>query len=362
VTGEQAIPAVGGVGQEVLRGVQSLGADANPVRSRGGRWIVKLDVEATKLAFDRIVLQTDVELSLHTLLVAVHRDGSRIRSITVADHCGLRDIEASSFVDASGEATLSTLAAVPLSQPGGPGAHLQPASMPVRIGGVAVGVEPDHVRLATAIREHNLQARIKIERPDGGVLVRLPISQDFWWMTVDVTTDGVSAGDLTGAETRAREAVHSSLSVLRTLPGFDKAYVLSTGPQLGIRESRRPRSRGDLCGDDGLQGRRRPDAVARAAWPLEVHEAPGKCTFVPLGGAGFFDVGLPALQAQDIDNLRLAGRVIGCDPLAYGSLRVMGTAFATGQAAGVSAALLADGQADDAQRVRARLLAQDAIV
>jgi hypothetical protein len=32
-----------------------------------------------------------------------------------------------------------------------------------------------------------------------------------------------------------------------------------------------------------------------------------------------------------------AGRLIGADPIAYGSIRVMGTAFATGEAAGRAA-------------------------
>jgi hypothetical protein len=44
------------------------------------------------------------------------------------------------------------------------------------------------------------------------------------------------------------------------------------------------------------------------------------------------------LRAKDIDNLYFAGRTIGADPRAYASIRVMGTAFATGDAAGRAAA------------------------
>jgi hypothetical protein len=68
-----------------------------------------------------------------------------------------------------------------------------------------------------------------------------------------------------------------------------------------------------------------------------------------------------ALCAEGATNLRLAGRVIGSDAEAYGSVRVMGTAFATGHAAGISAALSATG-IDDVARVRQVLSVQDAIV
>ena len=53
--------------------------------------------------------------------------------------------------------------------------------------------------------------------------------------------------------------------------------------------------------------------------------------------------------------------LIGCDRTAYGSVRVMGTSFATGQAAGVSAALAAEGKIDYASIARA-LKDQDAII
>jgi len=47
---------------------------------------------------------------------------------------------------------------------------------------------------------------------------------------------------------------------------------------------------------------------------------------------------LAAWRALGVDNLWLSGRVIGCDELADASLRFLGTAFATGHAAGVAAA------------------------
>jgi len=288
-------------------------------------------------------------------------DGTRLAAVRVADHAGLHDIPAGAFVDASGEADLAASAGIAMSQPGGPGAHVQPASLPVRIGGVAPDVVLDRARMSALVAAHNATADVPITRDDGGVLARLPGSGDVWWMAIDIATDGLGGADLARAEMAARAQAWANLAVLRRHPGFERAHLVATGPQLGIRETRRPRAVRDASGDDARRGARRADGIARAGWPMEVHEAPGRTRFVPLGGDGFFDVGLDALRVPDLDNLWLAGRVIGADADAYGSVRVMGTAFATGQAAGVAAALQQDGRLT-VEGVQAALRAQDALI
>ncbi len=353
---------VGGVGWELLQRLQAMGFDTAPVRSKSGNRIVMIDMEALKVALDRMVLAEKLALNFHTRLVAAQRSGDRIASVTVADHEGLREISAGAFVDASGEASLSAYAGVPLSQPGGPGAHLQPASFPMRVDGVPAGVPFDRARMTELVAQYNATAQMPITRADGGVVMRLPVSNDIWWMTVDLDTDGVSGADLARAETQAREQAWRLMEVLRRHPGFENAHLSITGPQLGIRESRRPFSEEDVTGDDAHAGRRRADGIARASWPMEVHVAPGVQRFVDIGGDGWFDIPHGALAARGVANLRLAGRVVGCDPQAYGSVRVMGTAFATGQAAGISAALQAQGGASPVAAVRQALEAQDALV
>ncbi len=356
------VRTIGGVGWDLMLRLQQMGFDVAPVRSKSGNQIIMIDVEALKVALDRLVLAQPMALQFHTKLVAAHRSGERLQAVTLADHRGLHDVEAGAFVDASGEASLSAFADVPMSQPGGPGAHLQPASLPVRIDGVPPDVVFDRALMTRLIADYNATAEIPMPRADGGVVMRLPVSQDIWWMTVDLDTDGVSGSDLARAETSARERSWRFLEVLRRHPGFECAHLAATGPQLGIRESRRPFSNGDVAAADGLAGRRSDEGIARASWPMEVHLAPGKQRFVPIGGEGFFDVPHAAIQARGLANLRLGGRVIGADAEAYGSVRVMGTAFATGQAAGVSAALQAlRGEAQTAE-VRRILLAQHALV
>ncbi len=50
------------------------------------------------------------------------------------------------------------------------------------------------------------------------------------------------------------------------------------------------------------------------------------------------------LTPKGLDNVLVAGRCVSTDQLVQGSLRVMPGCFITGQAAGMAAAMAADGQ------------------
>ncbi|MFN7634639.1 MAG: FAD-dependent oxidoreductase, partial [Acetobacteraceae bacterium] len=142
--------------------------------------------------------------------------------------------------------------------------------------------------------------------------------------------------------------------------GWARAFLAGTGPQVGIRESFHAITRDQVTEADCLAGRRRDDGIARGGWPFEVHEGLGRARYAAIGGEGSFDIPLGALIARDVPRLFVAGRLIGADAAAYGSLRVMGTAFATGHAAGIAAALAAStGRIED---VRKELQRQDAIL
>lgn len=72
------------------------------------------------------------------------------------------------------------------------------------------------------------------------------------------------------------------------------------------------------------------------------------------------EIPLDAIRSLDTSNLFSAGRTIDGDRSACASPRVMGTAFATGHAAGVAAAPVAAGGTAGAGDVRKELLRQDA--
>jgi FAD dependent oxidoreductase len=343
--GPTPVRCVAGVADIILAELRALGQSTDAFRSPStGNWILPLEAEPLKLALDRVTTRAGITLHLHSMLTDTVRSGATLEAVITADHAGLSTIAAKSFVDASGEADLSHRAGVPVITGGLEGHPLQAASMPIRIGGVPTDVALDRAALRALVSAHNANTPHPILRDDGGIFIRLPRSNEIWWLVVDVETAGLSGPDLTRSELLGRERAWAYVESMRKhMPGFASAYVIGTGPQLGIRESRHPKTRAIVTLGDARDGRMRDDGVALAGWPMENHHEPGKPVYKSIGGSGVFHVPLRALQAETINNLWVAGRIAGADAAAFGSVRVMGTAFATGHAAGVAAALQAGG-------------------
>src|SRR5207245_1574395 len=80
------------------------------------------------------------------------------------------------------------------------------------------------------------------------------------------------------------------------------------------------------------------ECVALGAWASEFHDPTTLDSSFAKPGKGTYDIPLRALMSRDTVNLFAAGRTADGDQIAGASLRVMGTAFATGQAAGIAAA------------------------
>lgn len=362
--GDTPVQAVAGAGGQVLAEMRKLGVDCAPYHSpTTDNWIVLLDPERLKVALDRLLAAHGVDVMLHARVAGAERTGDAIERVTVAAMDGRFNLGARAFVDASGDANLALVAGVPMRLGDGEG-QLQAYTMPLRIGGLAAGTRIDRARMCAAVDLYNSRSPYPIHRTDGGIYTRVPSSSDFWWLIIDRDMPDLSWQSFTRAEQSAREMGLLLVDILReSVPGFENAWLAQTGPQIGVRETRHPAARCEVRHADVLTGRLRSDGIARAAWPIELHSKAGKPIYEKVGGAGYYHVPLAALHAKGLDNLWYAGRVIGADRKAFGSTRVMGTAFATGEAAGVAAALTAkEGSAPSAAAVRAVLDANGALI
>ena len=230
--GDERRRVVGGAGVRVLETLAELGFDVAPVRAPSGNWIVMLDPEALKYAMDRIVAEYGVDCRLHCTLIGARRSAARIEAVTLFDHAGPFDVEAAAFVDASGDADLGFAAGVPpLTDPQSQ-RQRQLASFPVRIGGV-----PPHINVSratlVALMEHfgAGDARAHVRR-NGGHFLRLPRSNELWWMGIDLATDGLDSADLAAAERGGRDLAWKFFALLRArVPGFQEAYIGASGPE-----------------------------------------------------------------------------------------------------------------------------------
>jgi hypothetical protein len=353
---------VAGVGGELLTRLRAGGAYEEITFKWSGNTVVLIDPEFTKLTLDAMIADAGVSLGLHSYLATARCTAAEISSITTITAGQERRIGGSVFVDASGDGNLAQAAGASLSVL--PAAERQAATLSMRIGGVKPDAPISSELMRQAVAEHNAANERQLLR-DHGPAARLPLTGEVTMQIVDQCVDALDAHDLTRAETAARAEAWDYLNAFRnSMPGWEDAYLVATGPQIGVRETRHMVGRYEVTASDVLSARRRPDdGIARCGWPLEAHHGIGSTRYTPIEGRAFYDIPLDALRSIDRDNLWAAGRLVSSDTEAYCSLRVMGTAFATGQAAGVAAALQARlGAAPSPAAVREELERQGALV
>jgi hypothetical protein len=154
---------------------------------------------------------------------------------------------------------------------------------------------------------------------------------------------GVDVWDLSYAEWCSRRQMRQIAAFLRRyVPGFEDSYVVQSGVQVGVRETRRVLGEYQLTADDVLGARKFDDAIARGAYPVDIHNPKGSGTVLkrlPPGEA--YDIPLRCLLPRNTERVIVAGRCISGTHEAHSSYRVMPIVMATGQAAGVCAALAA---------------------
>jgi hypothetical protein len=163
-------------------------------------------------------------------------------------------------------------------------------------------------------------------------------------MTRVTSVDPLDPVDLTRAEVESRMQVMQLFQFFRErVPGFENARLAATGTQVGIRESRRIVGRYTLTADDVLHARQFPDAVARSAYPIDIHNPSGSGTTThrpPPGST--YEIPYRCLVPINREQLLVAGRCISTTHEALASTRLTPTVMTLGQAAGTAASIASE--------------------
>ncbi|EIP99512.1 FAD binding protein [Opitutaceae bacterium TAV1] len=324
-------------------------------------------LEAMKGLLDEIVAEEHIDVQLYTHVVAVaHGDSddaspgslsggdSRITGVFTESKSGREFVRARIVIDTTGDGDVAALAGCPFDM-GRPGdGKVQPMTLYGRVGGYRGG--PVHIE---PLRTLALRAGF---RPSYERITLFPQPGQpgvFMLMATHLYGSGIDARNLTRAEFQGRKEIRELVSVLRAHGGPDwrDAYLIDTGPFVGIREARRIRGRYTLSAADLAAGRRFHDGICQVRFVADIHHPD------PGDGAGLFheptkpyDIPYRSLLAAGHANLLLAGRCISGDHVAHASYRVTGDAVATGEAAGLAAALSCRGNTDPADIDIPRLL------
>jgi len=154
---------------------------------------------------------------------------------------------------------------------------------------------------------------------------------------------GTDVWDLTYAEWESRRQMrHIEDFFKRYVPGFEETYVIQSGVQVGVRESRRIKGDYTLTANDVLEAKSFEDAIARSTYPIDIHNPTGRGTILKRVKTGCsYEIPLRCCIPVGLDNILAAGRCISGTHEAHSSYRVMPVSMAVGQGAGVCAALCA---------------------
>ena len=342
---------VQGIASDLLGRIDRLGGLNAPHLILGKILAQAYDTAAYKIAADGLLLSHKVDILFHALGAGVvMHDENRINALMVETKAGRRAVRAEIFVDCSGDGDLAAWAGARYEVGDADGSMLYP-SMMFRLNGIDPEKAGDAWRTIPALMEQ-AEAAGTHHFPRKAAIVRPQRSQIEWRVNFTQLAredgsaiNGLEPDDLTRGEIEGRRQALNAFDFLRTVPGFEKSYIVDLPPQLGIRETRRVVGGYMLSGDDVLGCAAFDDSIGVNGWPMESHVAGDVIfKFPPIPESrGFNELPYRMLTPEGIDNLLVAGRCASMTHDGQSAARVSGACFVMGEAAGTAAALALGG-------------------
>jgi hypothetical protein len=365
---------VQGIASDLLARIDHLGGLNAPHLILGKIFAQAYDTAAYKIAADDLLVTHKVDILFHALGAGVvMQDGARINALMVETRAGRQAVRAGIFIDCSGDGDLAAWAGARFEVGDNAGSMLYP-SMMFRLNGIdpdkagdAWRTIPGLMEQAEAAGTHHFPRKAAIVRPQkSGIEWRVNFTQ----LARDdgSAINGLEPDDLTRGEIDGRRQAVNAFRFLRTVPGFEKSYIVDLPPQLGIRETRRVVGGYMLSGEDVLGCVSFEDSIGVNGWPMESHVAGDVVfTFPPIPESrGFNELPYRMLTPEGLDNLLVAGRCASMTHDGQSAARVSGACFAMGEAAGTAAALALDGNAKPrhiaVEKLQQRLKQQGAFI
>jgi hypothetical protein len=342
---------VRGVASDLLDRIDRLGGLNAPHLILGKILAQAYDTAAYKIAADDLLLSHGADILFHALGAGVvMHDARRISALMLETKAGRQAIAADIFIDCSGDGDLAAWAGARHEIGDDAGSMLYP-SMMFRLNGIDPEKAGDAWRTIPALME-KAEAAGTHRFPRKAAIVRPQRSQIEWRVNFTQLAredgsaiNGLEPDDLTRGEIDGRRQALNAFNFLRTVPGFEKSYIVDLPPQLGIRETRRVVGGYVLSGEDVLGCAGFEDSIGVNGWPMESHVAGDVIfRFPPIPESrGFNELPYRMLVPEGVDNLLVAGRCASMTHDGQSAARVSGACFAMGEAAGLAAALALGG-------------------
>ncbi|GAB3631837.1 FAD-dependent oxidoreductase [Microbacterium shaanxiense] len=320
---------------------------------------------------DALLTRAGVEILFHTDVVGVIKDADVYQGVVVASNAGLGVVRAARIIDASGDAAV--VARGGGSYRFGANGRIQNPTMFFRLGNVDLPafwdawgddtISPPWV--SDRIREARVAGmelpRDKIWMFDTGRPDELLVNATRLIGDAGRVLNVIDPADFTSAEVRGREQVRAYEAFLRrNVPGCRDVFVVDTGVEVGIRQTRTVEGIATLTNDDVVGARKAADGICRSPWPIELHDGERPKLHWILDD--YYDVPYGTLVPVTGENVIVAGRCLSAEHEALASARVTAQCFEYGHAAAQATLLsLSTGRAYrdlDGREVATRMIAE----
>lgn len=391
---------IGGFGEEFMERLEERGECNGTCVCPKHNSVTSVNAEGVKLLALEMCIEASVDILLHSEVLEVKKNGSLIECVTMYGKCNRIDVRAKIYIDATGDGDLAYLSGCSYDK-GQPGSGtLQPPTVMFTLGGVKTeelfkyadehpeelrynreGIFEDErytpdwfrscpshvfVGLQKTFRDLKAKGELPVER-ESFIYINGTNPGEVYVNSIRIlNSDATDIRDLSRSEVEGALQIPRLIKLLKErIPGFENCYLESIAPSLGIRETRRFKGVKTATNKNAYEGIIPDDSICLSGYKIDIHSGTDNGLFFKEIPRPF---GIPygALVSAEVDNLMLAGRCISSESIAYGSLRVIPTCLAMGEAAGAAAAIAVNEKLTpvlvDVGKLRERLRAGGAIL
>lgn len=345
-------PVIAGALKKFLERLVKANGAISPSPKTG--YTVPFDPEIFKMTALEVLDEAGIHFLFHAFASDAIVVDNVVKGVVFETKSGPLVIHARAIVDCTGDGDIAARAGAPFEVGRQEDRLVQPMTLMFRMGEFErtafenyVKEHPDQWRgvhgLRDLIHKATVNGELQLQREDI-LFFATPHERELSVNTTRVVRVlGTDVWDLSYAEWQSRLQMKQLVAFFKKyVPGFEKAYLLQSGVQIGVRETRRVNGEYTLTADDILNARKFEDGIARSTYPIDIHNPEGTGTILKdLPEGDFYEIPLRCLIPLKTNNLLVAGRCISGTYEAHSSYRVMPVSMATGQAAGVCAALSA---------------------
>ena len=357
---------LGGLPLEIwnlARSAGGAGDDYMALTKTGGVKIASpCDPEIMKMLLTRLCVEAGVQILFETFVSAPIVDDGTITGVIIESKSGREVITAKVVIDCSADGDMAAKANAPFVMgSGGTEEVMQPVSMYFTMTNVNLKRLADWSRTSDdiparaipdtveglgyglwltgfnkSLRKFQEESHITLQRDN----ITLKTANGIMYVngTRVLGVDIFSPAEFSAAIVECYRQIEGVAKFLRErVPGFETAGIGQISGALGVRETRHVLGEYVLTGDDTLKGNTFSDSIAADASALDIHDPKGGD--VDFQGLPPYEIPYRCLVPTTIEQLLIAGRAISADHNAHARSRNMPACMATGQAAGIAAAV-----------------------